>query len=50
MPAGGSLTIEVANVAIGESFALDRPEVASGHYVMLAVTDTGIGMSPEIQA
>jgi CheY-like chemotaxis protein len=43
MPGGGRLTIETANVQVDEA-AGPRP------YVMLAVTDTGIGMTPDIQA
>ncbi len=44
----GKLTIEVANAFIGEADARHNPDVAAGQYVMLAVTDTGEGMTGAI--
>jgi len=49
MPEGGRLTIQTANVFLDEDYASSRAEVTSGAYVMIAVTDTGHGMSAEVK-
>ncbi|HEY5906924.1 MAG TPA: ATP-binding protein, partial [Vicinamibacteria bacterium] len=50
MPDGGTLTIETANVDLTEDYARDHMGVASGPYVLMAVSDTGLGMNAEVQA
>jgi len=50
MPRGGKLTLETRNVELDEHFARTHHEVRAGKYVLLAVTDSGSGMTPEIKA
>ncbi len=50
MPHGGRLTIQTARVEIDRAFTARHPEVVPGVYAMLAVSDTGSGMNPEVQA
>jgi two-component system cell cycle sensor histidine kinase/response regulator CckA len=44
MPHGGQVTIQTANVELGHFYTHDHPEVRPGPYVMLSVSDTGVGM------
>lgn len=48
MSGSGKLTIEMGNAALDQEYARNHQEVLPGQYVMLAVTDTGSGMRPEI--
>ncbi|MBY5443735.1 response regulator [Rhizobium leguminosarum] len=48
MPGGGNLTIETANTELDERYSRMHSEVEAGQYVMVSITDTGTGMSPEV--
>jgi PAS domain S-box-containing protein len=50
MPDGGKLTIETSNVFLSEEFAGSHLAVPAGQYVMLAVSDTGVGMDADTKA
>ncbi|HVB38782.1 MAG TPA: PAS domain S-box protein [Vicinamibacterales bacterium] len=49
-PGGGTITIETDHVRIGPVEARLFPELREGHHVVLRVRDTGVGMTPEVQA
>jgi two-component system cell cycle sensor histidine kinase/response regulator CckA len=50
MPQGGTLTIATCNVELDAGHPAPRPGVQAGSYAMVSVTDTGVGMRPEVQA
>jgi PAS domain S-box-containing protein len=50
MPNGGTLTIEMANVDFAEAVLLTEANLSPGAYVMLELSDTGVGMTPDVQA
>src|ERR1700690_3353748 len=50
MPQGGKLTIETANVSLDENFTRTHSPVVPGDYVMLSISDTGVGMDSETQS
>ncbi|MBM4278485.1 MAG: PAS domain S-box protein [Deltaproteobacteria bacterium] len=49
MPRGGKLTIETANVELDEEYAKRHIAVKPGPYLMLSISDTGVGMTPEVK-
>jgi CheY-like chemotaxis protein len=48
MPGGGRLVIETSNQTLSEHYAAHHAEVSAGPYAMLAISDTGAGMPPEV--
>ncbi|CAN5212495.1 CHASE3 domain-containing protein [soil metagenome] len=48
MPDGGKLTIETGNTELDDRYARAHDEVTAGQYVVISVTDTGTGMTPEV--
>jgi PAS domain S-box-containing protein len=50
MPRGGRLSLETSNVDLDAGFAAAHPGATAGPHVLLQVSDTGVGMSAEVQA
>jgi|WetSurMetagenome_2_1015567.scaffolds.fasta_scaffold00135_15 two-component system, cell cycle sensor histidine kinase and response regulator CckA len=50
MPDGGELTIEAKNFEVDENYMVTHLEVPPGPYVMLCVSDTGVGMDADVQS
>ena len=50
MPKGGRLTVETGDAVLDDAALADSPDARPGAYVMLSVSDTGTGMSPEVRA
>ena len=48
MPNGGKLTIEASNALLDQDYCRANPEVISGQYVMIAVSDNGTGMTKDV--
>jgi PAS domain S-box-containing protein len=49
MPDGGKLMLEATDIELDEAYARINPDTRAGHYAMVAVTDTGIGMAPDVR-
>jgi DNA-binding response OmpR family regulator len=50
MPEGGKLTIETTNIRLDQAFTNHNNEEVAGDYVVIAVSDTGVGMAPDVVA
>jgi two-component system, cell cycle sensor histidine kinase and response regulator CckA len=50
LPDGGKIVIEAKNVHLDDCYSATHPEVRPGPYVLLAVSDNGCGMPPEVKA
>ena len=50
MPKGGTLTISTRNVDVDRALVAEHPELSAGPHVLVTVTDTGTGMTPEVKA
>ena len=50
MPQGGRLNVETGDAMLDEAAVADMPDARPGDYVVLSVSDTGVGMPPEVRA
>lgn len=50
MPSGGRLVIETANVRLDDAYCRGEPDLSPGDYICIAVSDTGVGMTPDVIA
>ena len=50
MPQGGRLTVETSDTILDEAATANQPDARPGSYVVLSVTDTGVGMPPEVRS
>ena len=50
MPEGGRLIIETANVTLDDQFLAQHPDIHSDNHVKLTISDSGVGMSEEVQS
>jgi len=50
MPQGGRLTVETSDAILDEAATAEQPDARPGSYVVLSVTDTGVGMPPEVRS
>jgi PAS domain S-box-containing protein len=48
MPQGGRLTVRTQNVNIDAAYCIDHPQVEPGEYVSISVSDTGVGIEPQV--
>jgi PAS domain S-box-containing protein len=49
MPRGGRLTVEITHASLDRDYAQMYPQVRTGNYVLISVTDTGVGMTNEVK-
>ena len=49
MPDGGCFLVETSRVTVEEEYAAHNPEISVGEYALISVSDTGVGMSPEVR-